>query len=179
VGAFAGELPHANGTFIHTGGASGEMPPTLSGGDPTGEWTISHVTVYLPGIAAVVVDAEASTVEGDGWFRFGDGTFEFEIDVALSVVPGPDADPLIASQLMAGSKGTYEATGTNLSFSPACYFGDEDTSTSGGLGGDIELSEALDRTVGFATDGQTGQLLVTLNLKLGPVLLLIDVARAS
>jgi len=173
-----GGLPEVSGTFLQTGGADPQTPPTLAGGEVTGLWAISGVTVYLPGIAALIVDAEASTVDGQGWFNFDGQNYEFVIDVDLSVLPGPDAEPLLATALETGSMGSYTVEGDNVEFVPDCFFGADQVADEGGES--INLAEALDHTVGFASDADGGQLMVGLDLGLGEnILLLIDIQPAG
>ncbi len=151
--------PPLSGTFVFTSGSMAMSPPALAGGDPSGTWVGTRVTVYLPALAEVAVDPAASTVAGSGWLRFNGSSYELalDVDVNVSIFGSPMAMPVHLRSL-----GTYAISGANLAMTRQCYEGAESIGT-------------VATDVGFS---QAGQFLFTVDGPAGRILLLFEGSRA-
>jgi hypothetical protein len=126
--------PSISGSIV----VAGTQPmPTASGGDPTGVWVGSDVTISVPEEAGAFVDVGASSFEGSGWIVFNqDGSFELLIDGEASVLLSGAEEPIVQAA-SAGAKGDYSVNGTSLSFSPDCQFSNAESQMA--EGGSIRL----------------------------------------
>lgn len=119
AGTVPANLPNVTSTFLSQG--DGGALPTPSGGDPVGQWGVSHVTVYLPANLAMQVDLAASQVTGTG-FTIIDAT-QYSLDLELMVRLETMLVGTVRQGVTTRSIGTYTISSDSLMLMPTCYQG--------------------------------------------------------
>lgn len=111
--------------------ANGVVVPLPTGGDPTGTWTITKSTVFLPDIAMGIVDPTMSTSSGSGFFAFEGSKYRlrFHTESHLVATSG-DIDSVSDTQ----STGTYTLGASVLTVSPNCLVVTGDSGTDASIG---------------------------------------------
>lgn len=167
-------LPNAVGDFAFDDGTPAGAPPTLAGGDPSGDWVVQGFTLYLPAIATDLVNVAESSIGGTAWLSIGaDGQFEMAMDIDISIIigAGDSATSFMDGVVSAGAIGTYSTAGSDVTIADDCFY-TEGLDASGAPGG-----AEIDRTIAFERTGATGRFLVTLDSDLGALKLLVDVSQ--
>lgn len=159
--------PTVAGEFAILGGTEMIAPPAPTGGDPSGIWVASGMTVYLPDFARGQVDPEMSVIAGTGWFAFESGRFRFHVDVDLTIVTMIVGTIRQASG--GGATGAYSMEGNEIVFAPDCM----EMADSGELMGEIS------RRNGFSRTGDTGRLVVRLDSMLGTATLVVELRKVG
>jgi hypothetical protein len=166
-------LPLANGMFRFDDGMPGNSPPMLAGGDPSGEWAVTGITLFLPSVAMSLVNVESSSLSGSAWLDLGsDGTFQmtFDMDVDVRIGEGESESSFAMGNLLAGAIGTYSVSGSSVMIADDCFYNeglDMFGSASSGAG--------ISREFSFERSGTTGRFIVTLQADLGDLPLLVEV----
>lgn len=155
------------GSFAILGGPEMVAAPPPTGGDPSGVWVASGMTVYLPSFAQGQVDPVMSVIAGTGWFAFESGRFRFHVDVDLTIVTMIVGTIRQASG--GGSTGSYSMEGNEIVFAPDCM----EMADSGELMGEIS------RRNGFSRTGDTGRLVVQLDSMLGTATLVVELRKVG
>lgn len=117
IGTIPTTAPYAY-EFVFVGGDAGTTFPTPTGGDATGEWRYSKMTIYLSDSARSVIDTSKSTVEGKGYGSYTATNFKNATDQKITL------ETTIVGQVKRGTitkgKGTYKAEGNELVYTPEC-----------------------------------------------------------
>lgn len=159
--------PMVSGSFAILGGTEMVAPPASTGGDPSGVWVASGMTVYLPSFAQGQVDTTMSAMTGAGWFAFESGQFRFHVDVDLTIVTMIVGT--IRQATGGGATGAYSMEGSEIVFEPSCM----EMADSGELMGEIS------RRNGFSRTGDTGRLVVELDSMLGTATLVVELRKVG
>src|SRR5690606_9015258 len=163
-------LPSAQGRFVHTGGAGAQTPPAQTGGDPTGRWALSGVTVYLPPEAALLINAEASTVAGNGWLELRDGRLVMGMDMDLALYLGDS--PFVEMPLQSTAIVNYSISGNTLQAEVVCVEG-VDSSDPALQGQELTIGESAP----FTVTGDTATAVFTFGVGIADVELLVNLSR--
>lgn len=154
-------LPAVTGTYLHTGGASPQSVPGMTGGSPIGTWGTTHVTVYLPPSAAGFVTAETSTISGNGWFAYdanGQYRYALNLNVSVATILGPQNQ-----NVQLTSVGTYTLGGATINATAQC--------TTGAEGATVSSAPTIQFT---ANGGTTSQFLISVPSDAGVLNFVID-----
>lgn len=104
--------------FIFVGGEAGGAIPTPTGGDPTGDWRYTKLTIYLDESARSLVDLSKSSVEGKGFGSYSGMNFrnttEQKIVLETTVVG------TVTRGTSTKAKGTWKMDGNEIAYTPEC-----------------------------------------------------------
>jgi hypothetical protein len=156
-------LPMIAGTFVVEG--PDNMPPVvMPSGDPVGTWIFDRARFFVSETAGMNFDAAMSRVDGTSWLAF-DGTavrLSMELTLFLADTIGGD----ITRESLTHIRGSYELTGSDVTFTPSCV---EGSMTSG----------SMPPTLGFAVEGDAGTLVIQSNGMLGRVTIVLEGMRQT
>lgn len=158
-------LPPLRSRTVILGGDADAAPPSPSGGDPEGRWLMRTVTFYLPPNAMGQVDAERTTIVGNGWMVVEGNRYRISttLDLALDTVMVGTVRRALGSR----SRGTFTASEGRLALMPEC---------SAAQSGDMPAGTL---SLGFSRDApDRGRLFVTASGMLGTTTLVFDLERA-
>ncbi|MGZ3417184.1 MAG: hypothetical protein ACXWUG_03970 [Polyangiales bacterium] len=110
--------------FLEDGGA----PPSAMGGDPTGDWIITKLTLYLSPDAKDQIDVTKSTIEGTGWSSFSGTSYRLQNDFQLKLVT--TIVGTVNQGIQTLSKGTFANMGSDVVFTPACVISNSSSPTN-------------------------------------------------
>jgi hypothetical protein len=154
-------MPTLSSEFVIEGTDGGTLP-TPTGGDETGTWVYTKITLYLPSQASGQVDPAASTIEGKGFMALESGSFRNLVDTTTKLkttVVGT-----VTRATSAKALGTYVKDGPSLTFTASCR---DRTDTS-----------PLKNVRFSRVDATHGQLFVQTTTQIGTADLVVDVEKA-
>jgi len=165
VGAVPSSVPQLVGKVVVAGVADGGAPPAMTGGDETGLWGYSAITLYLE--QGAPVDPAASKIEGSGWLALSGGAFRQYVDTVTTLSTSVVGVVVRGNDTRA--RGAYAKSGASLTFTPECRESSTADTTSTGT-----------PTYAFTrVDATHAQLLVTGTTTLGPYTLLTELTKAD
>ncbi|MBX3191485.1 MAG: hypothetical protein KF819_31105 [Labilithrix sp.] len=144
-------------------GPDGGAPPAATGGDETGVWVYTKITLHLPSQASGQIDPAESKIEGTGSIQLDGATFRQFSDTTTVL-----STSVVGKITRAGSAkaiGTYEKGADGLTFAVTC----RETTGEGGTLGEVGFSRI---------DATHGRLHVVTMTQLGSANLVIDLEKA-
>lgn len=117
VGAVPTVAPFTS-EFVFIDADAGVTFPAPTGGDPTGAWRYSKITIYLTPDAKSVLDVSKSSISGWGYASYTGTNFVNALDqkfVLETTVVGT-----ITRGTVSKAKGAFKAEGNELVYTPAC-----------------------------------------------------------
>lgn len=144
-------------------GGEGGAAPAATGGDETGLWLYTKISLYLPAQASGQIEPAESKIDGKGFIELDGGRFRQLVDTTTVL-----STSVVGKVTRAGStkaSGTYAKSGATATLTVACR---ESTGETGTLG-----------DVGFSrVDATHGKLHVKTTSQIGTANLVIDLEKA-
>lgn len=150
-------LPTVMATFLFEDPAMGITIPKATGGDPTGTWTISKSTVFLPDVGKGIVDTTMSTSAVTGFFAFEGTTYRSHFHSVTHLVTSLLGN--IDSTSDTQSTGTYTTLEMLIGVTPKCLVTAGDGTTDSNIAYSV-VGDTL-TTITTLTTSQGNSILVT------------------
>lgn len=145
-------MPAITSAVVIQGVDGGAAAPVATGGDETGLWVYTKITLYLPSQAAGQVDPAESKIDGKGFIALGAGKFRQLVDTTTVL-----STSIVGKVTRAGSTkalGTYVKTDATAKLTVECRESIGETNTLGDVG--FSRVDATHGTLHLTTTSQIG-----------------------